>query len=77
MSIEQHSQEEHAPPSPELHPYLTEDITLEARLARIESKLDSVGEGTNWMMRQVDMMIKGLLASPMGAMIRKGMPRGN
>ena len=77
MSIQDDSQVEHAPPSPELNPYLTEDISLEARLARMESKLDSVGKGTNWMMLQVDMVIKGLLASPMGAMIRKGMARGN
>jgi hypothetical protein len=53
------------------------DNTVEGRLERLESKIDSIGKGQYWMMNQVEMALKGLMASPMGAMIRKGMPRGN
>jgi hypothetical protein len=46
---------------------------LHAQLARLEAKIDAIGTGQQWIMSTVNNAMQGLLASPMGAMIKNKM----
>jgi hypothetical protein len=49
---------------------------LDDRLSRLEAKLDAVGAQQTWIVNHAQLLFQGLLASPMGAMIKKHLPEG-
>jgi hypothetical protein len=51
------------------------DITL--ILKRLETKIDAIGTGQQWIMSTVNNAIQGLMAGPMGAMIKNKMGKTN
>ena len=53
-----------------------EELTLEDRLARIESKIDSIGLGTNWVMRKIEQAEGVMSAMAQNPMIRQMLPKG-
>lgn len=65
------------PPSPAEEPVKDESTAdepmLHAQLARLEAKIDAIGTGQQWIMSTVNNAMQGLLASPMGAMIKNKM----
>lgn len=53
-----------------------EGNSVEDRLARIESKIDSIGQGTNWVMRKIEQAEHMMSAMAQNPMIRQMLPKG-